>query len=160
MVSSRMILDTRAQRRNVQRFKKTIQFSRLESNHLMMLSFKMIPDTGVGNCLPKRYRTFFRSRKVKEEPLDVLVSPVPSLITTILISAILYTTFISGATQGTRNMKYESIKFGGATVAPLTYWISGIRRQTSLSAKKEPPFSFTILLIIWTTSFHEPRLKT
>ena len=113
MVSSRMILDTRAQRRNVQRFKKTIQFSRLESNHLMMLSFKMIPDTGVGNCLPKRYRTFFRSRKVKEEPLDVLVSPVPSLITTILISAILYTTFISGATQGTRNMKYESIKFGG-----------------------------------------------
>ena len=108
-----MILDTRAQRRNVQRFKKTIQFSRLQSNHLMMLSFKMIPDTGVGNCLPKRYRTFFRSRKVKEEPLDVLVSPVPSLITTILISAILYTTFISGATQGTRNMKYESIKFGG-----------------------------------------------
>ena len=107
-----MILDTRAQRRNVQRFKKTIQFSRLESNHLMMLSFKMIPDTGVGNCLPKRYRTFFRSRKVKEEPLDVLVSPVPSLITTILISAILYTTFISGATQGARNMKYESIKFG------------------------------------------------
>ena len=58
-------------------------------------------------------RTFLRSRKVKEEPLDVLVSPVPSLITTILISAILYTTFISGATQGTRNMKYESIKFGG-----------------------------------------------
>ena len=108
-----MILDTRAQRRNVQRFKKTIQFSRLQSNHLMMLSFKMIPDTGVGNCLPKRYRTFFRSRKVKEEPLDVFVSPVPSLITTILISAILYTTFISGATQGARNMKYESIKFGG-----------------------------------------------
>ena len=58
-------------------------------------------------------RIFLRSRKVKEEPLDVLVSPVPSLITTILISAILYTTFISGATQGTRNMKYESIKFGG-----------------------------------------------
>ena len=159
MVSSRMILDTRAQRRNVQRFKKTIQFSRLESNHLMMLSFKMIPDTGVGNCLPKRYRTFFRSRKVKEEPLDVLVSPVPSLITTILISAILYTTFISGATQGTRNMKYESIKFGGDSRTSNVLDIRDPATDNPLG-EKEPPFSFTILLIIWTTSFHEPRLKT
>ena len=100
-----MILDTRAQRRNVQRFKKTIQFSRLQSNHLMMLSFKMIPDTGVGNCLLKRYRTFFRSRKVKEEHLDVLVSLVPSLITMILVSAVLYTAFISGDTQRAGNMK-------------------------------------------------------
>ena len=50
-------------------------------------------------------RTFLRSRKVKEEPLDVLVSLVPSLITMILVSAILYTTFISGDTQRAGNMK-------------------------------------------------------
>ena len=50
-------------------------------------------------------RTFLRSRKVKEEPLDVLVSLVPSLITMILVSAILYTTFISVDTQRAGNMK-------------------------------------------------------
>merc|ERR1711971_80650 len=50
-----------------------------------------------------------RSR-AKEEAPDVLVSLVPSIVTMILVSAILYMTFISGDTQRFGNMKYESIK--------------------------------------------------
>ena len=46
-----------------------------------------------------------RLRRVKEEPLDVLVSMVPGIITMILVSAILYMTFISGDTQRFGNMK-------------------------------------------------------
>ena len=46
-----------------------------------------------------------RLRRVKEEPLGVLVSLVPSIVTMILVSAILYMTFISGDTQRFGNMK-------------------------------------------------------
>lgn len=54
-----------------------------------------------------RIPSLFRSRvkEVKEEPLDVLVSQVPNIITMILVSAILYMTFISGDTQRVGNMK-------------------------------------------------------
>ena len=45
-----------------------------------------------------------RSRRVKEEPLGVLASLVPSIVTMILVSAILYMTFISGDTQRFGNM--------------------------------------------------------
>ena len=48
-----------------------------------------------------------RSRRVQEERLDVLVSMVPSIVTMILVSAILYMTFTSGGgnTQRFGNMK-------------------------------------------------------
>ena len=54
-----------------------------------------------------RHKFSYKVNKVKEEPLDVLVSLVPSLITMVLVSAILYTTFISGDgdTQRVGNMK-------------------------------------------------------
>ena len=53
--------------------------------------------------IPSLFRS--RVREVKETPLDVLVSLVPNLITMILVSAILYMTFISGDTQRAGNMK-------------------------------------------------------
>ena len=46
-----------------------------------------------------------RSRRAKDEPLCVLVSLVPSIVTVILVSAILYMTLISGDTQRFGNMK-------------------------------------------------------
>ena len=61
------------------------------------LSFSATPK------IPSIFRS--RVREVKEEPLDVLVSQIPNLITMILVSAILYMTFISGDTQRAGNMK-------------------------------------------------------
>merc|ERR1719312_1149176 len=79
-----------------------------------------------------RVPSIFRSRvrEVKKDPFDVLISQIPNLITMILVSAILYMTFISGDTQTAGNMKYESIKFGAESRA--SRWLEITDEETGL----------------------------
>merc|ERR1719221_93255 len=55
-----------------------------------------------------------RSRRIREEPVDVLALLVKIFLTVILVSTILYDPVFIGDTQkgGNMTLKYESFKFG------------------------------------------------